>query len=195
MDITNWSKWQTYRKDRGTPPWIKVYRNLLSNQEWVGLSDSEKGQLVSIWILAADRGGEVPDNSKTIQKMCMLDDAPDLPKFVSLGFLTPTCQPSGDQLVTMNDNSDAPETETETETETEYIWKPDNETLDACRQSMIMVTDEMIATFRIKILDWKDKNYNGVNLRTKFISHCKGVNLEKHQSDPTARQILANTDW
>ena len=74
-------------RHRGTPPWIKVYRNLLSNPEWVGLTDAEKGQLVSIWILAADKGGVVPDNPSVIQKMCMLDSPPDLDKFGALGFL------------------------------------------------------------------------------------------------------------
>ncbi len=59
MEIANWDKWQTFRKDRGTPPWIKVYRNLLSNEQWVELTDSEKGQLVSIWILAADKNGQI----------------------------------------------------------------------------------------------------------------------------------------
>ena len=87
MRIKNWKKWQTYRKDRGTPPWIKIYRNLFSNSEWAVLSDSEKGQLVSIWILAADKDGKIPSDSKIIQKMCMLDNEPNIQKFKELGFL------------------------------------------------------------------------------------------------------------
>ena len=87
MKISNWDTWQTFRKDRGTPPWIKVYRNLFSNPEWIGLSDSEKGQLVSMWILAADKDGSIPDNPLTVQKMCMLEDKPNLEKFESLGFI------------------------------------------------------------------------------------------------------------
>jgi len=53
MKVKNWQRWQNYRKDRGTPPWIKVHRNLMTNQEWAELTDAEKGQLVSIWLIAA----------------------------------------------------------------------------------------------------------------------------------------------
>jgi len=115
MNVANWEKWQSYRKDRGTPPWIKVHRNLLSNQEWVSLSDSEKGQLVSMWLLAADKKGVIPDNATVLQKMCLLDKAPNISKFIDLGFLSTTCQPHDNQVTTMNDICDAPETETETE--------------------------------------------------------------------------------
>jgi len=115
----NWDKWQTYRKDRGTPPWIKVYRNLMSNEEWASLSDAEKGQLVSLWILGSDRNGLIPENSTVLRRMCMLDSDPNIIKFIELGFLSRACQPDGNQLVTIFPQIDAPETETETETETE----------------------------------------------------------------------------
>ena len=100
MDITNWDKWQTFRKDRGTPPWIKVYRNLLSNEEWVSLSDEEKGQLVSIWLLAADKRGSIPESSKTIMRMAMLDSEPNINKFIELGFLSSGCQPADNHMAT-----------------------------------------------------------------------------------------------
>ena len=87
IEINNWDKWQTYRKDRGTPPWIKVHRNLFSNQEWAILSDSEKGQLVSLWILAADKKGCIPNDPDMLKKLCMLDNSPDIEKFIELKFL------------------------------------------------------------------------------------------------------------
>ena len=105
MKVCNWDKWQTFRKDRGAPPWIKVHRNLLTNEEWVELSDSEKGQLVSIWMLAADKDGVIPDSAKVIQRMCMLDDKPNLNRFIELGFLSTTCQPLDNQ----DAHIDAPE--------------------------------------------------------------------------------------
>ena len=108
MKVKNWGTWQHYRKDRGTPPWIKIYRNLFSNQEWVQLTDSEKGQLVSIWILASDKSGDLPDDPMVIQKMCMLDVQPNINKFIELGFLVGNRLSSGCQ-------HDAPETETEGE--------------------------------------------------------------------------------
>ena len=117
MRVTNWEKWQTYRKDRGTPPWIKVHRNLNSNPEWAMLTDAEKGQLVCIWLVAADRDGAIPDDPRILRKIAMLDEIPDLNKFKDLGFLeSDGCQ--RDAKVTPSERqSDAPETETETETE------------------------------------------------------------------------------
>jgi hypothetical protein len=117
LEINKWDKWQSYRKDRGTPPWIKVHRNLLSNAEWAALSDSEKGHLVSMWILAADKKGMIPSNPVVIQKMCMLDTPPDIAKLVDLGFISPHgCQ--DDAKVTPGESQDdQPEAEAEAEAE------------------------------------------------------------------------------
>jgi len=141
MRVSNWERWQTYRKDRGTPPWIKVHRNLMTNPEWASLTDAEKGQLVSIWVIAADRQGHLPDDPKAIAKIAMLDAPPNVNKFIELGFLasdgchddanmTPKRRQGdakvtpkrrqGDAKVTPSRRQlDAPETETETETETD----------------------------------------------------------------------------
>ena len=100
MIVSNWDKWQSFRKDRGAPPWIKVHRNLFTNGEWVTLTDAEKGQLVSIWMLAADKGGHIPDDPRLIQRMAMLDDAPDINRFAALGFLEGASQPDDNQLTT-----------------------------------------------------------------------------------------------
>ncbi len=108
MKIKNWEKWQTYRQDRGAPPWIKVHRNLMSNSDWVGLTDAEKGQLVSMWIVAADKSGHLPDDPAMIRKMCILDGTPDINKFKRLGFIDAKRMPRRRQ-------PDAPETEAETD--------------------------------------------------------------------------------
>jgi len=109
MEVANWEKWQTFRKDRGTPPWIKVYRNLLSNEQWVSLSDKEKGHLVSIWILAADKNGILSDDPSMIQRMCMLDSKPNINKFIDLGFLVVTRLPLDNQELNLCHSIDAPE--------------------------------------------------------------------------------------
>jgi len=88
--MTNWDKWQSYRNDRGAPPWIKVHRNLMTNPEWAILTDAEKGQLVSMWIVAADKNGEIPAEPKIIRKICQLDDDPNINKFIELGFMAST---------------------------------------------------------------------------------------------------------
>lgn len=113
LQVKNWQEWQSYRKDRGTPPWIKVHRCLLSNPKWAILSDAEKGQLVSIWIVAADNGGQIPDDNNIIRKICQLDTPPNLNKFKDLGFFENSGLPTGNHVVTTPPQIDAPETETE----------------------------------------------------------------------------------
>lgn len=109
MKISNWEEWQSFRKDRGAPPWIKLHRNLLTNKKWAILSDSEKGQLVSLWIIAGDSNGEIPDDPAILRKICQLDQAPNISKFIELGLLTPTCQPNDNQMTTTCQPNDAPE--------------------------------------------------------------------------------------
>lgn len=87
LKIKNWDRWQTYRKDRGQPPWIKIHRRLMRNPEWVSLSDAERGQLVVIWLLAADHDGVIPASPQLIQKLCFMSKPPDLNKFTDLGFI------------------------------------------------------------------------------------------------------------
>ena len=87
IKIQNWEKWQTYRKDRGQPPWIKVHRRIRLNPEWVELSDSERGQLIAIWLLAADKDGFIPASKEIVKKLCFMTNPPDFNKFIELGFL------------------------------------------------------------------------------------------------------------
>ncbi len=104
MQVSNWDRWQPKYKDRGTPPWIKLYRNLFSNVEWCSLSDGEKGQLISIWILAADKKGYISNDPQVVQKMTMLDAPPNLNKFISLGFLIPACEQPVTSVLTACDS-------------------------------------------------------------------------------------------
>ena len=115
LRIRGWRKWQSYRKDRGTPPWIKIYRCLMTNPDWARLSDAEKGQLVSIWIVGADKDGIVPDDPDILRKVCILDKAPDINLLIGSGFL---CHDDV-TMASVGRQDDTPETETETETKEE----------------------------------------------------------------------------
>lgn len=112
LKIRNWDKWQSYRRDRGQPPWIKVHRCMMRNLEWVMLSDAERGQLVAIWLLAADHDGVIPASPAAVQKLCHMSAEPDLEKFMDQGFIE-----RGDIVTSKRRQGDAPETETETETD------------------------------------------------------------------------------
>lgn len=107
LKVRNWDKWQSYRKGRGQPSWIKIHRRVMRNPDWVALSDAQRGQLVAIWLLAADQGGTIPASSKIIQKLCHMDSEPDINLLISAGFLErhpddsqvdANCQPPDSQL-------------------------------------------------------------------------------------------------
>ena len=122
LRIVNWDKWQTFRKDRSPPPWIKLYKLLLTNPKWALLSDAEKGQLVTIWLLGSERNGLIPANETVLRKIGQLDENPNLPRFIELGFLKPSVSavsqsrlPCGNQMVVL-----------ETETETDILLSSDN---------------------------------------------------------------------
>jgi hypothetical protein len=87
LKIRNWKKWQSYRSDRGQPPWIKIHRCLMRNIEWVSLNDAERGQLVSMWLLAADNNGAIPNSPEILQKICFMTSLPDIGRFIELGFI------------------------------------------------------------------------------------------------------------
>lgn len=82
LKVRNWEKWQSYRKGRGQPPWLKLWRRLLRKPKWVRLSDQERGQLTAIWLLAADEHGTIPADPVLVQKLCFMDSLPDLRKLV-----------------------------------------------------------------------------------------------------------------
>lgn len=92
LRIRNWEKWQSYRKDRKQPPWIKLHRSLLRDWDFISLSCAERGQLMTLWMLAADRDGEIPADPLVIQKLCHLDEDIDLQKFIDHGFIEAGCQ-------------------------------------------------------------------------------------------------------
>lgn len=87
LKIRNWDRWQSYRKDRGQPPWIKIHRRLMRHPSWVSLSDAQRGQLVAIWMLAADQHGVIPASASLIRKLCFMDSDPDLNLFIESDFI------------------------------------------------------------------------------------------------------------
>jgi hypothetical protein len=113
LKVRNWDKWQSYRKDRGTPPWIKLHRCVMRDPDWVALTDAQRGQLIAIWLLAADRDGQVPDDAKLIQQLCHMTNKPDLKLFRTKGFLiadanvTPTRRQLGVNVTSLRRQRDA----------------------------------------------------------------------------------------
>lgn len=127
--VHDWEKWQSYRNDRGIPPWIKVHRCLMTCRKWASLSDAEKGQLVSIWIAAADKDGSLPADPTVIRKICQLDNDPDIEKFLSLQLLDLfVCQDDAN-LTPRRRQLDAPEKKREEKIK-ELSSKPDDSVVE-----------------------------------------------------------------
>lgn len=57
--IKNWAKFQHF-KDR-KPPWVKLYRDLLDDIEWHKLDGKAAKLLVSLWLIASEFDGALPD--------------------------------------------------------------------------------------------------------------------------------------
>lgn len=116
LKVHNWDKWQSFRKDRGAPPWIKVHRSILMHPDFIDLSDAERWHLIGIWLLASERNGYIPDDPGKIRKLLRCDEPINLEKFLDLQVLEKTSkrrQPGGNQVVTRRLPNDRLETETE----------------------------------------------------------------------------------
>jgi hypothetical protein len=59
----------------------------MRDPKWIALTDTQRGQLVAIWLLAADRNGSIPSEPDLIKRLCFIDGKLDLEVFVSLGFI------------------------------------------------------------------------------------------------------------
>lgn len=117
LAVNDWDEHQTYRKDRPPPPWIKVHRRIFMSRKWAALTDAEKGQLISIWILAADSDGTVPADPAVLRKMAMLDDLPNINKYIELRLLTPPGRQHDANMTPDGCQSDVPEAEAEAKAE------------------------------------------------------------------------------
>lgn len=52
MKIKNWPKFQHFKDRR--PPWIKLYRDILDDDEWFSLPPISAKALVTLWLLASE---------------------------------------------------------------------------------------------------------------------------------------------
>jgi len=70
--IKNWSKHQHF-KDR-TPPWIKLYREILDDPDWHDLDGDDAKLLIGLWLIASEdetHQGTLPDLRKLAFRLRM----------------------------------------------------------------------------------------------------------------------------
>lgn len=85
FSVKNWEEFQHY-KDRN-PPWIKLHNHLLDDYDFECLSDSEKGHLLCIWMLASRTKNKMPFDSIWIAKKIGASSKVNLQTLVNAGFL------------------------------------------------------------------------------------------------------------
>jgi hypothetical protein len=71
LSLIGWERFQHYR-DRD-PPWVKLYRDLLTSESWVLGTDTSRLVQVASVLLAARYGNKIPFDWKLIRKVASLD--------------------------------------------------------------------------------------------------------------------------
>ena len=112
--IKNWEKFQHF-KNR-TPPWIKLYRDLLNDPEWHNLNPAYCKRLVMLWLIASEdkeHKGYLPSIDKTAFRLRV--SVQECKK--TLDALSGWVLPPDINAISSCHQSATSETETETETE------------------------------------------------------------------------------
>lgn len=111
--IRNWSKHQHF-KDR-TPPWIKLYRDILDDPDWHDLDGDTAKVLVSLWLIASEdetHKGALPNMRRLAFRLRMKESQLNQVLTKLSGWL----YQDDIDAVSGKHQPDAPETETEAET-------------------------------------------------------------------------------
>ena len=117
--IKDFSKFQHF-KDR-TPPWVKLYRDILDDPDWHELAPEAAKTLVMLWLIASEddnKSGMLPDNKKLAFRLRITDKN----LRIILSQLSHWLIQDDIKEISKGDQPDAPERAgEETETETEKI--------------------------------------------------------------------------
>ena len=123
--VTNFDKHQHYR-DR-TPPWIKLYNELLDDYTFGKLPDAAKAHLLAIWLLASRSDNCLPLDADWVARRINATAPVDLQVLLDAGFLKANDSAAGKPLAKRKRNA-CPEREGETEREEETERETERET-------------------------------------------------------------------
>jgi hypothetical protein len=87
FSVKNFTKFQHY-KDR-SPPWIKLYNELLDDYEFGRLQDASKMHLIAIWLLASRSDNVLPYDPEWIARRINATSKVNLDQLVEAGFIVP----------------------------------------------------------------------------------------------------------
>ena len=128
FSVINFDKHQHYR-DR-TPPWIKLYNELLDDYRFGKLPDHAKAHLVAIWLLASRSDNCLPLDGEWVARRINATAPVDLQVLLEAGFLKANDGAAGKPLARRKRNA-CPEREGETEREAEQKHLSDPPLADA----------------------------------------------------------------
>jgi len=87
LKIRNWKKHQHYNKPK--PPWIKVYRDILGDYDFMRMTVEQKYTVFGLWMIAAETDNKIPDDPAWIKHRLGLNKLPDLQALTDNGFIEP----------------------------------------------------------------------------------------------------------
>ena len=85
FSVKNFETFQHY-KDR-SPPWIKLYNELLDDYEFGRLPDASKMHLVAIWLLASRSNNRIPYDAQWVANRINATERVDLERLSQAGFI------------------------------------------------------------------------------------------------------------
>lgn len=87
LRVRNWEKYQHY-KDRN-PPWIKLYKTLLDDPEYLRLTDVQKCHLIHLFLYASQQDNRIPYADDVLTKILNVDEPVQVDPLIEAGFLEP----------------------------------------------------------------------------------------------------------
>ena len=90
LTVKNFERFQHY-KDR-SPPWIKLYYELLTDYAFLALAPATQRDLLMIWLLASRHDGVLPYDERYIRQGIRARRRVDLASLIDAGFLVPVEQ-------------------------------------------------------------------------------------------------------
>jgi hypothetical protein len=118
LRVKNFDKYQHYSKRK--PPWIKLYFRLLSDPEFVPMSDASKMHTIAIMLLASQYDNKIPFNRQWISRSIQANSRINWDEIFASGFII--CYQDASTMLYSCTRKSPTETETETETETDSAY-------------------------------------------------------------------------
>ncbi len=100
ITIRNFEKFQHYHDRK--PPWIKLYRDILSDDRLFELTEAERWQLIGLFILASQNDNLIPYKPAWLKKELALSKPISLQKLIDTGWVILLEQDASKMLAASN---------------------------------------------------------------------------------------------